>query len=266
MSIDGVTVEQDDGHALCRIEKFSDELKDKIRSELVSVSYGAAQSASLPEYYSYKNTLTNFLDRYKNKPDDTKKGMIGELLAHVLMPTIFTNLASLSVYFNKEDRSIKKGFDIVYLDTSINDLWYSEVKSGHCPEDHDSDQANATLLARAHMGLKDMFLEGRQSLWDSALADVQLTFGDIKGKSAKAMLSADSPLIKKSSKSNDKNAILVSVLYECPTNPCSISGVKEYLDLVRTANDFKGVVIFSIQKKTFERVAEFLEAEISVNV
>ena len=266
MSIKGIKIEQDDGHALCRIEDLSDEIKEKIRSDLSAISYGASQAASSPDYYSYQNTLKNFLDRYNSKAKDMQKGMIGELLTHILMPIVFESLASLSVYFNKEERSIKKGFDVVYLDMDKNNIWYSEVKSGHRSAADTADKTNSILLERAHTDLKDKFLEGRQSLWDSAMADVQLVMGEIKGQSAKALLSFDSPLIKKSRKSDDKNAILVSVLYECPSNPCSLKKIKGFLDQATATNDFKSIIIFSIQKKTFEKVAEFLEAEVLVNV
>lgn len=260
--IAGVTIEKEDSYALCRVEAFTPELQEKIRDELIAIAHGAAEADALPEYNNYYNTLSEFLVRYESKAEDTQKGMIGELLSHILIPELFQNLTSLSVLLNKEEQSIKKGFDIIYCDIPQSALWYSEVKSGHKVIEDSSEKANHTLVKRAYSDLKEKFGEGRASLWRSALIDVSLTLQASMAANAKKLLSEDSPLVSESI-STDKNALLISVLYEHPDNNYTLDSLKVILDELLAKNEFKNLIIFSIQKETFQKIADFLKMEVS---
>lgn len=259
--IDGVQIEKEKDCALCKITNFSDSLKAKIRNELSSIINGEYSVETVPEQADYKYALRLFLERYRTQSKKTKKGMIGELLAHVLASTILSPFKCISVLKNKEENSIKKGFDIIYLDNAAQELWYSEVKSGRKRKTHTAAKANNILLARARRGIKAMLASDRITLWDSAVSDVALIMEGAKQVNTKRLLMKDSP-IKERGVSKDKNVILFSALYETPTNPVKIDDLKDYLaGLDKT--DFKGVAIFSIQKETYDRVANFLEAEIA---
>lgn len=86
--IPGVTKEDYSDYVLYYIENFSDELKSEIRSRLVSICHGAEHAQSTRVIYSYKYTLKEFIKRYKTNQDaseNRKKGMIGELLVHVIL-------------------------------------------------------------------------------------------------------------------------------------------------------------------------------------
>lgn len=258
--IPGVEIESDDRCTLCRITNLSDELKQKIRSELSAISVGKAHAESLPEFCSYKNILIQFLERYELKSEDTKKGMIGELLSHLLIPYLFTHLTSLSVLFNKEEKSIKKGFDIIYCDLATSDLWYSEVKSGHRPVDSTCSITNQVLIKRAYIDLKEKLNESRHTLWHSALLDVAFTLGDSKNSSVKDLLSKDSSLTS-TPQSLDKNGLLASVLYEDFIEASDIPSLKTLLAQLISEGQFKSLVLFSIQKKTYEAIERFLKQE-----
>lgn len=262
MGIDGVTIEQsEEGNTLCKIEDFGDALKQSIRRNLTAIAHGNATSEEPIPQYSYKHTLNEFLKRYASKDDNTQKGMIGELLSHILIPEIFQNLTSLSVYFNKEERSIKKGFDIIYCNLPEKSTWYSEVKSGHRSANDNSDKANAILLERASTDLRTKFSEGRDSLWTSALTDATLVLGSERAIPVKLLLSQDSPLNSGKNTSKNKNAILISVLYETPENPASLTGLQKFFSASKEGGHFKDVIVFSIQKETYQKVAAFLEEE-----
>ena len=112
--ISGITLNKDieNGVYICYIKEFSEELKLKIREMLGSIWHGAVDSDERKQF-NYKNTIKRFLERYNPKTDKTKKGMIGELLTHLLIPQ-YINLNALSIMKNKEENSIRKGFDIVY--------------------------------------------------------------------------------------------------------------------------------------------------------
>lgn len=263
MPIDGVVIQQNaERNTLCKIEGLSDALKERIRQNLTSIVHGKATSEEDVPQYAYKPTLKNFMERYASKDENTQKGMVGEFLAHILIPDAFQNLTSLSVYFNKEERSIKKGFDIIYCDLTEKVRWYSEVKSGHKNANDNSDDANKTLLERAHKDLKTKFSSGQDGgLWLSALTDAALVLGQEKAITVKQLLSKDSPINGETATSQDKNAILISVLYETPTNPISLDALQAFFKEAKATEDFNEIIVFSIQKETYQKIADFLEEE-----
>lgn len=259
-AISGIQLREQNNCYYFIIDNFSDEFKALIRKQLSSVWYGFADVEELPEIHSYKRTLSSFLDRYKDKSEDTKKGMIGELLAHILIGEYLNHMTSLSVLKNKEDRSIKKGFDIIYQDNSTAFLWYSEVKSGHRGVANESStEYNTILLDRSYDGITDMFASKRDSLWESALIDVKLTIADTKKKiNIAKLLDSDSPIHGDDSK---KNIVLISVLYHCPTEPVEFDSIEAFLKKVIAEQKYENAIAISIQKKLFDKVAEFLTGE-----
>lgn len=257
--ISGVNININNKSILCSVTHFSDELKQLIRGQLSSVWNGFAEVEDLPEIHSYKRTLNSFLDRYRGKSEDIKKGMIGELLSHILISNVLTDFTCLSVLKNKEERSIKKGFDIIYFDDLVSKMWYSEVKSGRSSGTKTTSAYNLELLNRSHTGISKMFLEKRASLWESALIDVKLTIKESKGRLKLAtLLDTDSPVHNNEEK---KNVVLISVLYNCPTDPINLTTIIDFFDSIVLEDCYSDVIIFSVQKKLFELVADFLESE-----
>lgn len=129
--IQGVTKEENSDYVLYFIENLSDELKEEIRNRLVAVCYGADQAQSALKIYSYKETVKEFVKRYKNNSsisEDRKKGMIGELLVHVILE-LEGRFTTASPFFNMEERSFKKGYDLALFEGATNELWIAEVKS-----------------------------------------------------------------------------------------------------------------------------------------
>lgn len=261
MAIDGVRRIKKNAYSIFYIDNFSDEFKHLIREQLQGIFHGFSEADSLPEYYSYKFTLESFIERYRSKSHDIKKGMIAELLSHMILYKEFDGLNSLSILKNKEERSIKKGFDIIYYNTNHNNLWYSEVKSGHRAEKQTSSECNSSLLDRAKKGIASMIGENRNSLWDSALIDVTLMIKESEGRlDFKRLLANDSPSINLDQK---KNVILISSLYHNLTEEIEENSVSEFLMDTITEDIFNQIIVISIQKKAFETVALFLNDEIT---
>lgn len=260
MSIPGIKLERDGKCTICSVENFSDELKAEIREQLSGVWNGFSEVQEMPEFYSYTRTVASFLDRYRSKSDSTKKGMIGELLSHILIGLYFKDLTSLSILKNKEERSIKKGFDIIYYDDSTNEVWYSEVKSGKSESGSDSSSVyNNTLLGRCKESITQMFEDRRESLWESALIDVGLTIENSQRRiDLKRVLSLDTPSFNPSSK---KSVIFVSVLYHELSDPIELRSIVDFHLETVEEDTFSDVLILSIHKATFQKVADFLEAE-----
>ena len=112
--IPGVEKEDYTDYILYYINDLSLELKTEIRNRLVLICHGAEQAKSSSKIYSYKETLKEFIKRYNtDNPSwtDRKKGLVGELLVHVVLE-IEGRFTTASPFFNMEERSFKKGYDI----------------------------------------------------------------------------------------------------------------------------------------------------------
>jgi hypothetical protein len=261
MAINGIKIIEKPKYSIFYIESLSNDSKEIIRIQLKGIWNGFAEADSLPRFYSYKNTLTEFIDRYNSKPSNIKKGMIGELIAHLILNHQDNGLSPLSILKNKEEKSIKKGFDIIYCDVANSKLWYSEVKSGRSAKGtHNSTNYNNILLNRAKTGISKMIDEKRNSLWESALIDVSLVINENAGRlDLKQLLSDDSPNLNTNQK---KNVILISSLYHNLSDEIDEINVSDFLDNTVNEDIFEEVIIISIQKETYEAVANFLSDEI----
>lgn len=247
---------------LCVVNDFSDELKSLIRQNLVAAFWGDSYAELLPERYSYKNTLREFLTRYYSKDEKTKMGMIAELLSNILLRYYRQDIVCISVLRNKEDKGVKKGFDIIHFNPTNRNLWYSEIKSGRKGQKETPCIANADLLKRAKSDiLATKFSNVRTTLWESAILDATLVLGQdsATAKQVRQLLDEDSQKV--ANNTLEKNAILVSVLYEPPSECVKIDSILDVLAEVTKEAQFSNVILFSTQKHTFDKVVLFLQDE-----
>ncbi len=260
--MEGIKLQRDDAKVtLFTVDYLSNEFKEAIRNDLAEISYGKGVVQEDPvDMYSYKETLKEFFKRYDKKTIDIKKGMIGELISNVLIRHHIDRLNCISVFFNKEERSIKKGYDIVYFDVYDNHIWYSEVKSGTNDEQKNVDEACKILLKRADADICTKFQEKRRSLWDSAIIDARNVFYGNKKKQDIFNL------LKKDWKDNDNgkisyNAILISVLFYSIKEPLCYSKIVSFYKSIAMKVEYENVLIFAIHKNTFTAVEQFLKDE-----
>ena len=263
ISISGISLEKDitKGVYICYVEEFSDELKEKIREMLNSVWHGTSNYQENQEIYNYQNTIKDFLDRYNDQSPNTKKGIIGELLTHILLPHYSTNLEVISIMKNKEERSIKKGFDIVYSNNSLNNIWYCEVKSGGDEDNQEVNVKNKERLSAAKSGMTEMLASQRTTIWDSVLIDVKLSiFDNDRRIDISKLLKADHPY--SSQEDSNKNVILSSVIYKNFQDKISLSNLTTYKENIDEEDIFSGLIVFSIQKPTYQKIIDFLTSEL----
>src|SRR5665648_627876 len=175
--IPGIRFLKKDKYAICHIDDFSDPLKNIIRNQLSSVCHGPLKSSSQRKAYNYKNTLKEFIKRYETKAPETKIGMIGEFITHILVLQFFSEFKTVSPYFNFEERSIKKGFDIVLFSIENNLLWITEVKSRELHKDKSSKETNMDLLGTAKRDLKKRLNENETILWENAINAASIALG-----------------------------------------------------------------------------------------
>ena len=259
---DEIDLVREDNITICYVKNFTEKFKNYIKSVLTVVCYGL--SIDKPEqikYYPFEETIKSFKERYDNKTEDTKKGMLGELLAHILINLYVDNLKVFSPYFNKEETSIRKSFDILYIDTQKNCIRYGEVKSGEKPIDKTVSQANNGLLYDAESDLKDKFTSSKRiALWDSAKFDANAymqSVGNFNNVNLHELLQND----RNTHLSNDKNVILISVCFNDVNDKISLDEVKGYEARQSKRNHFLNTILFSIQKSTFQKIETFLYEE-----
>lgn len=262
--MNGLIVEQDkNNNTICIIEDFSDDLKELIRKNLSSVCHGVSRGKSGKNIYAYKNTLAEFIKRYQHKTDKTKKGMIGELLAHVLLTDNFSCFKTGSPLFNMEESSIKKGFDILLLNINDKTVYITEVKSGHANSDS-SEKKNTQLLHTAKTDLNCRFNENNQTIWHNAINSVAIALEsnqNLKDIITTTLGNYLSDAQKANSNSSSKNVVLVSVLYNTIADKIILKSIEDFKRGLDTEKIFNQSIIFSIQKETVSKVEQFLTAE-----
>lgn len=263
-TLDGVRFLRKKSHAICHIDFFSDGFKNLIRNQLSSVCHGPSKASWKRKAYSYKRTLKGFLDRYESKSDDIKIGMIGELLTHLLILEYFPELNAVSPYFNMEEKSVTKGFDIILFSIENNEIWITEVKSGELNKNKNANQTNSILLGRAKRDLKGRLSENETTLWENAINGALVALEDKRDtKEAVLEILGDigDEVEENKAISTDKNVILVTSLFANLSDQIEERGIKRYSDTVKKQKIFKELVVFSIQKNTYERVVDFLREE-----
>lgn len=253
---------KDGNITICYIKDFSENLKKHIKEVLTIVCYGP--TINNPEdikYYPFEDTIKSFKERYDSKSEDTKKGMLGELIAHILINLYADNLKVFTPYFNKEESSIRKGFDILYIDTLQNCIRYGEVKSGEKAKDKTVSQSNNGLLYNAESDLKDKLTDSlRTVLWDNAKYDANMYMQNIKNRQAlnlHELLQRD----RNSHISNDKKVILISVCFSDINDRIDLQETKSFYTRHCRRNNFSETILFSIQKSTFQKIEHFFNEE-----
>lgn len=258
--IEDVSVSRSKNCYVCIVHNLSDELKEIIRANLASICHGPARVSEVPEVFNYKNTLKEFFEVFDASQEPTQVGMMGELLAHLLIGKKIKKLKPLSLYLNQEERSIKKGFDILYGES--NKLWVAEIKSGK-KGSLTEVQKHRCLIKDAKSDLNSRLNEDIIARWRGALAGLDILR---KKKSEKKKL--QDILQKKyldatkgKSQSTNVSVILVSVLFDGAktVKPKDITTV---ISSIEAEKIFKELIAFLIQKKTLKKLEEFLRGQI----
>jgi hypothetical protein len=260
--MDGLVVRQSGASKLILVEHLSDGLKDDLRAQLSAFCYGVNFVAENALYYDFKTTVQQFLERFDTKPPKTQLGMIGELLTHVLVAKDDHSLTSMSLYFNKEEKSIKKGFDLLFLDASGQSVWYAEVKSGRIGKSGTAESKGLKLIGIAGRDLVGKLkVEKRRTLWDSAMHDVGATVASGLGQSVRELLRADATDVLGAQVSL-RNVLLVSVLFhDVLDGDQPLASINKSLEAIRAKKHFADLRVVAIRKSTIEAIVDFLRAE-----
>ncbi len=264
--MEGIEFLRKDDYSLVNISSFSSELRDAIRSHLSSICHGDELAASGRKMYNYECTLATFLDRYATKTDAFKIGMVGELLAHILIVELFDEFETVSPYFNLEEKHIKKGFDILLYEKNENEVWITEVKSGQLHQGKNSTETTKVLLSTARSDLNKRLNENELNHWQNAINAARSAIKDKSDykKSVMAILMDEGDLVHdEAATSSDNNVFLVSALFSEEDERVEEEMIFNFCKDLERRKLFKKSVVLSAKKSAFEAVVEFLKSEIS---
>ena len=261
--MEGVVVEKNEHYALCKIDNFSEDLKNAIRKSLSDICHGPETVKTGRFSVTYKETLKEFNRRYKGKNEKHQKGYIAELLTHILLFKIYPTFKVANPFFNLEDKGAKKGFDLIVYDPSLNDIWITEVKSGNAKQSDSANKVNCQIIDRAKNDLKERLSSNNTTLWHNALngADKILAEGNTKLQITKILDDCYKESSREEQKPSSKNVILTSVIYKKTDDPITSREVEQKRSKIQDERIFQDLIVFSIQKETYSRVAAFIEEE-----
>lgn len=264
--IPGITKEDHTNYLLYYIECISPSLKDEIRNSLVSICHGKAHADSTSQVYSYNATVKEFIRRYKGNKlsEDRKIGMIGELLVHVILK-IENRFVTASPFFNMEERSFKKGFDITLFDSKTSEIWITEIKSGEKRKKQKNPSVAIVCLINSAKGdLKRRINNRNISLWLNAINSANASMSNSSNQK-----DAIIKLLEKYADDaeggyanlNQYNVILSGVLFHSISERIDRDSIQKKYSRVVRENLFNKTLIMAIQNESYHAVYSFLESE-----
>lgn len=265
--IPGVKRDGDPECGIYYIQDLSEELKQEIRNQLVKICHGESKENSKSELYSYRQTLKEFIHKYQEDSVDNNrhKGLIGELLVHILIG-IENKFLVTSAFFNLEEHSFKKGYDITLYEKSTKEIWITEIKSGEKHENHKTSSKSMVALinkAKTHLITHQKDVESSM-LWHNAVNHATVAL-----KNSRSEKQAILDLLEKmgSKACNDEfsiktcNVILAGVLFHSMTDQILKKEITKKFISLQKDQCFKQILVMAIQKATFNKVYEFMKSE-----
>lgn len=264
--MDGVVFHEENNTALCCIESFSDELRKSLRENLSCICHGKEKSNSERLMYSYNATIKAFWARYCNKKRETQIGMLGELLSHVIILNLFHQYEVISPFFNLEEKSIKKGFDILLFEKNSKLVWITEVKSGELHKNKNSNSTTIDLLRDAKNDLKIRLSENEQNHWLNAVNAARIAIDNSnndRGAIIDILESEGDMVIQGTSTAKNNNVFLISTLFNDLSDRVLNITLTNFSSKLSNEKIFNSFFVFSLQKETLNKVELFLKDEAS---
>lgn len=251
--MDGIIESKIGDSIILEIHDLSDELKNKIKEQLVEICHGEYALVSESNYYSFHETIKELVNHRLPNRKEKKVGAVGELLLNVMIRE-FTDMKIVSPFFNLEERNVKKGFDIIAIDSNQN-LWIIESKAGELGKLKTSTQKVCERINVAKNDLNTRLNKENSQLWLNAMNSVRSSLDDTSEK--KTIVN----ILEKNSNScssKDKNVVLGGTVF-CLFNSRIDSSKLDLLhDSILQSDKFLKLRIIAIQKQTFQAVTGFL--------
>ena len=251
--MNGVVERKNGESIILEIHNLSDELKDKIKEQLVEICHGEYALVSASKYFSFDETIKELVNHRLPKAKNKKIGAIGEILLNVMIRE-FTDMKIVSPFFNIEERNVKKGFDIIAVD-SAGDLWFIESKAGEQGKLKSSTEKVCERINEAKKDLDIRLNKDNSQLWLNAIKSVKSSLDDnSEKKTIMNILEKNS----NSCSSIDKDVVLggtVFCLFDSVIDSFKLSNL--YISILKS-NKFSKIRLIAIQKQTFQAVIDYL--------
>lgn len=224
--MNGIVERKIGNSVILKIHNLSNELKDKIK-----------------ELINYR------LPNSKNK----KVRVIGEILLNIIIRE-FTDMKIVSPFFNVEERNVKKGFDIIAVD-SAGDLWIIESKAGEQGRLKSPTEKVCERIKVAKRDLDTRLNKDNSQLWLNAIKSVKCSLDENSEK--KTIIN----ILEKTSNSclsTDKNVVLGGTVFCLFDSVIDSSKINNLYVSISKSNKFSKIRLIAIQKQTFQAVIDYL--------
>lgn len=238
---------------ILEIYSLSDELKDKIKEQLVEICHGEYALVSASKYFSFDETIKELVNHRLPKAKNKKIGAIGEILLNVMIRE-FTDMKIVSPFFNIEERNVKKGFDIIAVD-SAGDLWIIESKAGEQGKLKSSTEKVCERINVAKKDLDTRLNKDNSQLWLNAIKSVNSSLDDnSEKKTIMNILEKNSNLCS----SIDKNVVLGGTVFCIFDSTIDSIELRKLYNSILSSNKFSKLKLIAIQKQTYQAIIDFL--------
>lgn len=251
--MNGIVERKIGDNLILEIRTLSDELKDKIKKQLIEICHGEYALVSGLNYHSFDETVKELVNHRIPSNINRKVGVIGELLLNVMIRE-FTDIKIVSPFFNLEERHVKKGFDIIAVDSN-KDLWIIESKAGELGKLKTSTEKACERINAAKRDLNTRLNMHNSQLWLNAVNSVRSALDDTSEKNTIVNI-----LNKNSSSclSNDKNVILGGIVFCIFNSTIDSIELRKLHDSILSSNKFSKLKLIAIQKQTYQAIIDFL--------
>ena len=228
-------------------EEDYEKLKKIINDNLIDLCWGKENR----EIFNIKDVIDEFIDRFDKKSIDQQYGYIGEFIYYIYILQNNNIIKPYSLFFNQEEKSFKKGFDLLGFDGEK--FWYSEVKSGSSDEKN-IDSYNLERINTAYNDIKDKlkYKNRNTNYWDTAKTNMCKNEGS---KNERARLAKILDTDKKSEKIDNK--IITSVIFD--KSDLSLSNEKIRKKYEKLRKNEENITLVCIRKKTIDKVINILK-------
>lgn len=260
----GIDCYKENKYCLFCVNDFTEEIKNELRAQFAAICHGEDYAGSGRAMYNYRNTVKEFLKRYEGKTSEIKVGMIGELLIHLLMGIYFDEYKVVTPFFNMEERSIKKGYDVVLTEVDNPSIWLTEVKSGQLHRNKNANQTMSDLLNTAKADLQTRLNEENETLWHEAINGAKIAFdtqNTMKDAVMDVLMSWGDEAYNGNNTSKDKNVILSGVVFSDIADAVTQDVPQNKQANVEQEALFNKVYVIALQKGTYDKVYQFIREE-----
>lgn len=250
----GIKVEKDQsGECLIiYIEELSDELKQEIKNELISICHGDTAIGC----YEFNEVLEELLARYP-KEENKRIGFIGEFLLNIIIRKFLPDIKIVSLFFNMEQRDVKKGFDILFIDISNGSIYFTESKAGKM-NDRDKD-VNLKIIEKIDLAKRDLIKKftNKQQIGQvkaNAINNLRICLDNNDEKKTVINL-----LNFENFNTIDKNVLLGGIIFHDVNEKFDKLRVIDKYIKILDKESFYRVKIIAIQKSTYQKIYKFFK-------